>query len=113
MTDHSEKRMVVVRKLPLLVFVAILIFAATTIVRAGGARRAFPGRPDNNRGDKSELKGQGDNDRDNHDEDSRGGYAIGLWGDLPYSDTQALVGVPNVIADMNSQDLAFTAHDGD
>jgi hypothetical protein len=40
-------------------------------------------------------------------------YAIGLWGDLPYSSLQATVGVPNLIADMNSQDLAFTAHDGD
>ncbi len=40
-------------------------------------------------------------------------YAIGLWGDLPYSDLQATVGVPNLIADMNSQELAFTAHDGD
>jgi hypothetical protein len=40
-------------------------------------------------------------------------YAIGLWGDLPYSTTQATVGVPNLIADMNAQDLAFTAHDGD
>jgi hypothetical protein len=40
-------------------------------------------------------------------------YAIGLWGDLPYSTTQATVGVPNLIADMNSQDLAFSAHDGD
>src|SRR5262245_52602571 len=40
-------------------------------------------------------------------------YAIGLWGDLPYSDIQANVGVPNLIADMNDQDLAFTVHDGD
>src|SRR5437016_1750857 len=40
-------------------------------------------------------------------------YAIGLWGDLPYSTTQATIGVPNLIADMNSQDLAFTVHDGD
>jgi hypothetical protein len=40
-------------------------------------------------------------------------YAIGLWGDLPYSTQQATVGVPNLIADMNSQPLAFTAHDGD
>src|SRR5262245_48974954 len=39
-------------------------------------------------------------------------YAIGLWGDLPYSAEQASV-LPNLIADMNSQDLAFTAHDGD
>lgn len=42
-----------------------------------------------------------------------GPYAFGLWGDLPYSDTQATVGVPNLIADMNSQNLVFTAHDGD
>jgi hypothetical protein len=40
-------------------------------------------------------------------------YAIGLWGDLPYSEVQAVVGVPNMIADMNSQKLAFTAHNGD
>ncbi len=40
-------------------------------------------------------------------------YAIGLWGDLPYSDIQAQTGVPNLIADMNGQELAFTVHDGD
>ena len=40
-------------------------------------------------------------------------YQIGLWGDLPYNDVQATTGVPNLIADMNSQDLAFTVHDGD
>ncbi|MEO7273291.1 MAG: hypothetical protein ABI211_14940 [Vicinamibacterales bacterium] len=40
-------------------------------------------------------------------------YAIGLWGDLPYSDLQALTGVPNLIADMNAQELEFTVHDGD
>src|SRR5215467_1450179 len=39
-------------------------------------------------------------------------YAIGLWGDLPYSAEQAAV-IPNLIADMNSQNLVFTAHDGD
>src|SRR4051812_49820250 len=47
-------------------------------------------------------------------------YAIGLWGDLPYStgndDTNQLqktVGVPHLIADMNGQPLAFSIHDGD
>lgn len=40
-------------------------------------------------------------------------YEIGLWGDLPYSDEQATTGVPNLIADMNSQNLSFTVHDGD
>jgi hypothetical protein len=50
----------------------------------------------------------GDDDRDQHE-----GYAIGLWGDLPYSDLQAQTGVPNLIADMNRQDLEFTVHDGD
>jgi hypothetical protein len=51
------------------------------------------------------------------DDDERRGhrepYAIGLWGDLPYSDVQAQVGVPNLIADMNRHELAFTVHDGD
>ena len=40
-------------------------------------------------------------------------YAIGLWGDLPYSPLQAETGVPNLIADMNAQRLAFSVHDGD
>jgi hypothetical protein len=40
-------------------------------------------------------------------------YAIGLWGDLPYSDIQATTGVPNLIADMNTSKLEFTVHDGD
>jgi hypothetical protein len=40
-------------------------------------------------------------------------YAIGLWGDLPYSDVQATTGVPNLIADMNASRLAFSVHDGD
>jgi hypothetical protein len=40
-------------------------------------------------------------------------YAIGLWGDMPYSDVQAQTGVPNLIADMNAQNLAFTVFDGD
>ena len=50
-----------------------------------------------------------------HDDgrDEQHAYAIGLWGDLPYSDLQATTGVPNLIADMNRQELAFTVHDGD
>src|SRR5207247_4342082 len=48
-------------------------------------------------------------DREDDDE----AYAIGLWGDLPYNDIQAITGVPNLIADMNSQNLKFTVHDGD
>jgi hypothetical protein len=40
-------------------------------------------------------------------------YSIGLWGDVPYSDTQRTSGVPNLIADMNRQRLALTIHDGD
>src|SRR5262252_6397888 len=47
------------------------------------------------------------------DINSKAKYEIGLWGDLPYSDLQALTGVPNLIADMNDQDLAFSVHDGD
>jgi len=52
-------------------------------------------------------------ERDDDRDDDGGTYAIGLWGDLPYSDLQATTGVPNLIADMNSQKLAFTVHDGD
>ena len=40
-------------------------------------------------------------------------YAIGLWGDLPYSEVQEKIGLPNLIDDMNGQRLAFTVHDGD
>jgi len=54
-----------------------------------------------------------DDDGGDGDGDGRGTYAIGLWGDLPYSDLQAQVGVPNLIRDMNAQRLAFTVHDGD
>jgi hypothetical protein len=53
-------------------------------------------------------------DRDGDEQPDRSEpYAIGLWGDLPYSDVQALVGVPNLIKDMNRHELAFTVHDGD
>jgi hypothetical protein len=38
--------------------------------------------------DKAGINGNGDNP-----------YAIGLWGDLPYSASQATTGVPNLIAD--------------
>ena len=51
--------------------------------------------------------------RDDDDRDRDEPYAIGLWGDLPYSNVQATVGIPNLIADMNANRLAFTAHDGD
>jgi hypothetical protein len=50
---------------------------------------------------------------DDHHREGHGAYSIGLWGDLPYSDVQKTVGVPNLIADMNSHPLAFTANDGD
>jgi len=59
-------------------------------------------------GNDADDRGDGRDDRD-----GREPYAIGLWGDLPYSDLQAQVGVPNLIADMNAQKLAFTVHDGD
>src|SRR5262249_47162525 len=58
-------------------------------------------------------------DRDDGEQEERGEHehprvdAIGVWGDLPYSDVQALTGVPNLIADMNRHELAFTVHDGD
>ena len=51
-------------------------------------------------------------DRDDDDRDRVRTYAIGLWGDVPYSDIQE-IGVVNLIKDMNNQRLAFTVHDGD
>lgn len=50
------------------------------------------------------------------DDDPGGGgspYAIGVWGDVPYSPEQVTSGVPSLVADMNRQKLAFTVHDGD
>ncbi len=85
--EHQPGRLRISRKL-FLVIVAMTLLAAT--VTAGAVQR------------------DDDRDRDDHD-----AYAIGLWGDLPYSDVQAQTGVPNLIADMNKQDLAFTVHDGD
>ncbi len=60
------------------------------------------------------LADRGGDGRD-RDDDGKGksAYAIGLWGDLPYSELQKTAGVPNLIADMNDQKLAFSVHDGD
>src|SRR5262245_65226938 len=40
-------------------------------------------------------------------------YAIGLWGDLPYSAVQEDPGIPNLIADLNNADIQFSVNDGD
>jgi hypothetical protein len=40
-------------------------------------------------------------------------YAIGLWGDLPYSAVQETQGLPNLLDDMNDARLEFTVTDGD
>src|SRR5262245_52249609 len=40
-------------------------------------------------------------------------YAIGLWGDLPYSGVQENPGIPNLIADINNADIQFSVNDGD
>lgn len=39
-------------------------------------------------------------------------YTVGLWGDLPYSAAQEAA-LPNLFADMNQAQLAFTVNDGD
>jgi hypothetical protein len=59
------------------------------------------------------VDAQGRNGEDPAAREGRSPYAIGLWGDLPYSPLQEQSGVPNLIADMNDQRLAFTVHDGD
>jgi hypothetical protein len=88
---HRHKRTRVGKKSVIPALIALAMIAAGTSL--------FASRPN-----------QDDNQVDEH---GRSSYAIGLWGDLPYSDVQAITGVPNLIADMNSQDLEFTAHDGD
>ncbi len=59
------------------------------------------------------AQGQQRSESNEPEDGDRGKFAIGLWGDLPYSDVQALTGIPNLIADINQQELAFTVHDGD
>jgi hypothetical protein len=78
----------------------LLVGAAVLLIAALGVTAAYAGD------DRDERDNKG------HESESRA-YAIGLWGDLPYSDLQAQVSVPNLIADMNLQKLAFTVHDGD
>jgi len=59
------------------------------------------------------LNAQGNRGVDPSEREGWSPYSIGLWGDLPYSPEQEQTGVPNLIADMNAQRLAFTVHDGD
>src|SRR5688572_3628642 len=95
-SDQPERALKSMPQLFLPASVAVLIVAAiTTGLAANGT-----------------FQGQ-DGGRDDDGRDRRGTYAIGLWGDLPYSPIQVTSGVPNLIADMNAQDLAFTAHNGD
>ena len=77
---------------------------AATLALAPAAVAAFPGPQADRRNDVHRDEQGGNQGR---------AYAIGLWGDLPYSPAQAAEGVPNLLADMNSQRLAFTVHDGD
>jgi hypothetical protein len=42
----------------------------------------------------------------------RGGYRIGLWGDMPYGGA-GLAALPGVLSSINSQELTFTVFDGD
>ena len=73
---------------------------ATAIVVAVGASSLVGAQTGNGRVDQANRSGWSP-------------YAIGLWGDLPYSSAQETVGVPNLLADMNAQRLAFSVHDGD
>ena len=54
------------------------------------------------------VPGRADDRQDDAQDDRKGrSYAIGMWGDVPYSALQATVGVPNLIADMNAQTPAL------
>ena len=92
LTALEKKGGTVIRKLLMPVTASLVAAVLTAGIALGGGR--------------DDGRGHEDYDRDST-------YAIGLWGDLPYSDVQETVGVPNLVADMNRQDLAFTAHDGD
>jgi hypothetical protein len=74
------------RPIPLVSLLALAVAAGTPGLAAG--------------------QGQRDADPRGRDGDEHGSHAIGLWGDLPYSDLQATVGVPNLIADNNLCDVA-------
>jgi hypothetical protein len=52
------------------------------------------------------LAGNGSSDKKTFE------YAVGLWGDLPYSDQQQAL-IPALIQDMTEQQLVFAVHDGD
>ena len=96
----------------------LMLLAAIAIAAATFAGAAAKPQPDGGNGRRDEYRrgfeGRDDHDWDDMDRDHhRESYAIGLWGDLPYSDLQATTGVPNLIMDMNGQHLAFTVHDGD
>ena len=98
-TDKSARHSRISRrsKRILLVTLLAMVFIATAAALAHEGKDGKDGR----------------DDRDDDHDDGNSSYAIGLWGDLPYSDIQATIGVPNLIADMNSQKLTFTVHDGD
>ena len=83
-----------------LLFIAMALIVVGSGIQTEGAQGKSGGHHDE------------DWDDDGHDHQPES-YAIGLWGDMPYSDVQANIGVPNLIADMNAQELAFTVHDGD
>ena len=47
-----------------------------------------------------------------HD-DKNSGFSFGLWGDMPYAKNSDEAKIPALIADINSQQLAFSVYDGD
>ncbi|HEY6881446.1 MAG TPA: hypothetical protein VI299_25650, partial [Polyangiales bacterium] len=60
----------------------------------------------------SAARADDDDDGEHGKGNERSSYAIGLWGDLPYSAAQEAA-LPKLIEDMNAQKLAFTVNDGD
>ncbi|MBK9739454.1 MAG: DUF839 domain-containing protein [Actinobacteria bacterium] len=64
------------------------------------------------RNDDSENGHDGEDQGNHGGQDDRRGYSIGLWGDMPYTATGPAA-LPNVINDINKQELEFTVFDGD
>jgi len=77
------------------------------------ATMSLTSQPQGKSSDSQGKSGKDDDWDDDNRDHSHASYAIGLWGDMPYSDVQAKSGVPNLLRDMNSQRLAFTVNDGD
>ncbi|MEO8053242.1 MAG: hypothetical protein ABI833_22800 [Acidobacteriota bacterium] len=79
------------------------VVAAAAAVAIGAVIIAVPGTLQGDNG-KGNAYGKNKDYPYGANQQSSRAYAFGLWGDQPYSAQQAAV-IPNLLADMNAQDL--------